>query len=140
MSSSHGRHLKIVGYGDPVRLANPDRIAGFLRGLVDALRMRLLAAPTMFDVPLEIEKLGAEPFEDEGGVTGFAVLSTSHCSIHTWPLRDGFFVADLYSCRDFDTDTVELLFSRELGARRMRISDITFSLAPPDAPIPTLDF
>ena len=40
-------------------------------------------------------------FGDEGGVTGICVLSTSHCSIHTWPLRP-FFVMDVYSCRDFD--------------------------------------
>ena len=55
-----------------------------------------------------MEKMNVEPFEDEGGVTGIGVLSTSHCAVHTWPLRS-FFVMDVYSCRDFDVDIVRAM-------------------------------
>jgi hypothetical protein len=72
-------------------------------------------------------KLGVEPFEDEGGVTGVCVLSTSHCSIHTWPLRP-FFVMDVYSCRDFEPALIEQHVARTLGAYDVQITDVSFAL------------
>jgi S-adenosylmethionine/arginine decarboxylase-like enzyme len=35
------------------------------------------------------------------GVTGFAVISESHCAFHTWP-EASFFTFCLYSCKPFD--------------------------------------
>ena len=96
-----GRHVKVLGRGDASLLGSAKSVEAMLRELVDLLGMRLLGAPHLYEVETEIAKLGVEPFEDEGGVTGICVLSTSHCSIHTWPLRP-FFVMDVYSCRDFD--------------------------------------
>jgi S-adenosylmethionine decarboxylase len=98
-----------------------------LRELVDLLGMRLLGAPHLYEVETEIAKLGVEPFEDEGGVTGICVLSTSHCSIHTWPLRP-FFVMDVYSCRDFDPALVEQHLARSLGAYDVQVTDVSFAL------------
>jgi S-adenosylmethionine/arginine decarboxylase-like enzyme len=98
-----------------------------LRELVDLLGMRLLGAPHLYEVETEIAKLGVEPFEDEGGVTGICVLSTSHCSIHTWPLRP-FFVMDVYSCRDFDAALVEQHLAKSLGAYDVQITDVSFAL------------
>jgi S-adenosylmethionine decarboxylase len=95
--------------------------------LVDVLGMRLLGEPHMYEVKAEIEKLGKEPFEDEGGVTGVCVLSTSHCSIHTWPLRP-FFVMDVYSCRDFDTAEVERFLATRLGAYDLQVTDVSAAL------------
>lgn len=111
--------------------------------LVEVLGMRLLDKAHMYEVATEIEKLGKEPFEDEGGVTGVCVLSTSHCSIHTWPLRP-FFVMDVYSCRDFDTAAVEGFLNQRLGAYDLQITDVSSSLdykfadspARPNAPAP----
>ena len=62
-------------------------------------------------------------------MTGVCVLSTSHCAIHTWPLR-GFFVMDVYSCRDFDPALVRQMVAERFGAYQLRITDLTFSLAP----------
>ena len=98
-----------------------------LRDLIDVLGMRLLDKAHMYEVETEIEKLGAVPFEDEGGVTGVCVLSTSHCSIHTWPLRP-FFVMDVYSCRDFSTEAVETFLSERLGAYDLQVTDVSASL------------
>ena len=39
-------------------------------------------------------------------MTGTVVLSTSHVALHTWPVRH-FFILDVFSCRDFDPETVE---------------------------------
>ena len=102
-------------------------VEAMLVDLVDVLGMRLLGEPHMYEVEAEISKLGKEPFEDEGGVTGVCVLSTSHCSIHTWPLRP-FFVMDVYSCRDFDSAEVERFLTARLGAYDLQITDVSAAL------------
>lgn len=56
-------------------------------------------------VPWVIERLGREPYEDEGGISVCSLLSTSHITVHTWPLRR-IFKLDVYSCRDFDPKVV----------------------------------
>jgi S-adenosylmethionine decarboxylase len=81
----------------------------------------------LYEVEFEISKMNQEPFEDEGGVTGICVLSTSHCSIHTWPLRP-FFVLDVYSCRDFDASIVDDLIAKHFGAYHVQTTDVTASL------------
>ena len=95
--------------------------------LIDVLGMRILDKAHMYEVETEIAKLGVEPFEDEGGVTGICVLSTSHCSIHTWPLRP-FFVMDVYSCRDFEPADVERHLMKALGAYDVQLTDVSFAL------------
>ena len=125
----HGRHIKILGQGDPDRMRNVEGVVQLLEALVSALGMRCLDKPHIYEVEEEILKLGVEPFEDEGGVTGVAVLSTSHCAIHTWPMR-AFFVMDVYSCRDFDPATVERVLQTRLGAQVMKVTDLSASLEP----------
>jgi S-adenosylmethionine decarboxylase len=124
---SHGRHVKILGRGAPGLLGDAKVVEGMLRSLIDLLGMRILDKPHMYEVETEIAKLGVEPFEDEGGVTGVCVLSTSHCSIHTWPLRP-FFVMDVYSCRDFDQSVVEQHIGAALGAYDVQVTDVSFAL------------
>jgi S-adenosylmethionine decarboxylase len=126
---THGRHVKVLGIGNPDKLRSVEGIETFLVDMVHALDMRCLGQPHTYEVEEEIEKLGVEPFEDEGGVTGVCVLSTSHCAIHTWPLR-AFFVMDVYSCRDFDEQIVREMVRERLGCHRIRVTDLTFSLEP----------
>jgi S-adenosylmethionine/arginine decarboxylase-like enzyme len=102
-------------------------VEAMLVDLIDVLGMRLLGESHMYEVEAEISKLGKEPFEDEGGVTGVCVLSTSHCSIHTWPLRP-FFVMDVYSCRDFDPADVERFLTSRLGAYDLQVTDVSAAL------------
>ena len=123
----HGRHIKVLGRGQSDRLGDASVVKGTLEALVGLLGMRLLDRPHMYEVETEIAKLGVEPFEDEGGVTGICVLSTSHCSIHTWPLRP-FFVLDVYSCRDFDPLLVERHLFDALGAYDLQVTDLSESL------------
>jgi len=63
-------------------------------------------------VPLSPSRV--ETDEDDGGVTGTVILTTSHGSIHTWPLQ-GQFAFDLFSCRDFDVDVVVAFLKERLG-------------------------
>jgi S-adenosylmethionine decarboxylase len=124
---SHGRHIKVLGRGSPALLGERATVETMLRDLVDLLGMRLLGEPHMYEVETEIAKMNVEPFEDEGGVTGVCVLSTSHCSIHTWPLRP-FFVMDVYSCRDFDPRKVEEHLAERFGAYDLQVTDVSASL------------
>lgn len=123
----HGRHIKVLGRGSPALLGSGNVVSEVLKELVDLLGMRILGQPHVYEVETEIAKLGVEPFEDEGGVTGVCVLSTSHCTIHTWPLRP-FFVMDVYSCRDFDPRTVEKQLQRKLGAYDLQLTDVSDAL------------
>jgi S-adenosylmethionine decarboxylase len=124
---SHGRHIKVLGRGSASRMGDVKTVETMLVDLIDVLGMRLLDKAHMYEVETEISKLGVEPFEDEGGVTGVCVLSTSHCSIHTWPLRP-FFVMDVYSCRDFDTEAVERFLAERLGAYDLQVTDVSAAL------------
>ena len=124
---AHGRHIKVLGRGSASRMGNAKVVESMLVDLIDVLGMRMLDNAHMYEVETEIAKLGVEPFEDEGGVTGVCVLSTSHCSIHTWPLRP-FFVMDVYSCRDFDAADVERFLSERLGAYDLQVTDVSAAL------------
>jgi S-adenosylmethionine/arginine decarboxylase-like enzyme len=118
------KHLKILGKGDPVRLGDAGLIRQFITDLVHRVGMQPLGEPLVHDVPVEIEKLGREPFEDEGGISVLCCLSTSHVAIHTWPLRNEFHL-DLYSCRFYDRDEV-LSFLRDVfHVERTKVTDVT---------------
>jgi S-adenosylmethionine decarboxylase len=123
----HGRHIKVLGKASSDALRSVSAVREFLTDLVYELGMRPLGDTHMYEVEEEIQKLGVEPFEDEGGVTGVCVLSTSHCAIHTWPLRS-FFVMDIYSCRDFDPAVIGEFVATKLGAYKLKMTDLTFAL------------
>jgi len=122
-----GRHIKAVGIGDPDRLRSTSGIKGLLDDLVEALNMRSLGSPHIYEVEENIRRMNCEPFEDEGGVTGIVVLSTSHCAIHTWPLQSQF-VLDVFSCRKFDPSVVVDLVSRAFMTKSLRTTDLSHSL------------
>jgi len=124
------KHLKVLGRGDPNRLANDTIVRQLVTDLVCKVGMQPLGDPTIHNVPVEIAKLGREPFEDEGGVTaqlcGFHTLSTSHVAVHTWPAR-GEFHLDLYSCREFEQNGIGEFIKEVLHAERMIVTDLTFA-------------
>ncbi len=62
-----------------------------------------------------IERVGATIVEEcfkkfePIGITYFAIISTSHFSVHTWP-ENGYAAVDLFSCSEFDEEYIcELL-------------------------------
>jgi S-adenosylmethionine decarboxylase len=125
----HGRHIKVIGTASSDRLRDAGALRTMLQRLVASLEMRCLGSPHIYEVEEEISKLNSVPFEDEGGVTGVVVLSTSHCAIHTWPLRS-YFVMDIYSCRSFDPVTAVRLLQAHLEPVRLKVTDLSDSLVP----------
>jgi S-adenosylmethionine/arginine decarboxylase-like enzyme len=115
-----GRHLIIDGVGDPVKLRSRSFVGAFL------LRVAELASMQVVDV--RVYELPAGPprpdggFVDPGGVTGYALLTTSHVSIHTFP-ETGEFKFDLYSCRDFDPEAVRGSVYGQLGVSSAESED-----------------
>lgn len=54
------------------------------------------------------------------GVTYFAVISTSHFSIHTWP-EYGYAAIDIFSCKDEVVDGIAQMLKELFGAGRVEM-------------------
>lgn len=119
---SAGTHLIMDGFVSDTANFEADRLESLFYGLADTLRMTMLRKPEFIEVPLDNAKLkqteDSGVFQDEGGVTGFCVISTSHISIHCWPLRK-FFSLDVFSCKDFDAELAERFIVDALGLTRV---------------------
>lgn len=121
-----GRKVGGTFLADPNKLSDPGIISHFLRELIKCLEMTSLGYH-IYDVPIAVKRLGQDPLTDEGGVTGLAVLSTSHAAIHTWPEEAGA-TFDIHSCRDFNPEVVENLIRNFFAAHKIDMYDLTFSL------------
>jgi len=84
-----------------------------------ALDMNIILGPIFKDVELDPSKLTGDVFQDEGGISGICMISTSHISIHCWPLRKEF-LADVFSCRPFDTMGAIKVANQFLSVDRLR--------------------
>jgi S-adenosylmethionine decarboxylase len=100
-----GTHLIVDGYVKDAAVFNAVTLDKLFRDIVSTLDMTILKGPDFVEVPVEEEKLAyakrTGQFVDEGGITGTCIVSTSHISIHCWPLRK-FFSLDTFSCKSFD--------------------------------------
>jgi S-adenosylmethionine/arginine decarboxylase-like enzyme len=89
--------------------------------LVGALGMKMLREPEFVEVPIDREKFEYSKltgdFKDSGGTTGFALISTSHLSMHCWPLEK-FISIDVFSCKPFDADQAVHIIERILNVSR----------------------
>lgn len=52
------------------------------------------------------------------GVTYFAIISTSHFSIHTWP-EYGYAAIDIFSCKDEVVDGIAQVLKELFGAKQI---------------------
>jgi S-adenosylmethionine decarboxylase len=98
-----GLHLIVDGNVSDPSLFAEENLKQMFEELVQALDMQLIHGPIFKDVELDASKLSGNAFQDEGGISGYAMISTSHMSIHCWPLRQTF-MADLFSCKMFNHD------------------------------------
>lgn len=109
-----GLHLVVDGrVGDPKRAFTKKNLRGLMIQLVKDLRMELIWGPKFKEVELDPSKLTGDVFQDEGGVSGFCMIGTSHISIHVWPLRQHFSM-DVFSCKLFDGDLAKRTISEFL--------------------------
>lgn len=122
-----GQEYTVIGWCKN-RLILQDKVMlqSLLEDICKCVKMRSLGSIGV-NVPVELDKLQKEKFEDEGGSTSCVlsgnveanqaclILSTSHANIHGWPERDssredgGFFWFTVGSCREFDPDSVDQL-------------------------------
>lgn len=58
------------------------------------------------------------------GITYFAVISTSHFSIHTWP-EYGYVAVDIFSCSDAVVDGISQKLKELFGAKEIELRTIT---------------
>lgn len=124
-----GKHIKWKLNGVPFdKLADVKLVGAMLVESVRAVGMRPLDGARIYDVHQTLKGQGLEPDPEEPeGVTGIVVLSTSHAAVHTWP-HQNFAYFDLFSCRDFAPERVELVFQRFLGPQGATRWDFSYSL------------
>ncbi|VVC00378.1 S-adenosylmethionine decarboxylase proenzyme [uncultured archaeon] len=109
-----GTHLMLDCFGcDKNALGESETISRFLAALPTALGMKKLIEPYIVCYP------GGDTW-DKGGITGFMLIAESHISIHTFP-DDGFFTADVYSCKPFDVQKAVALFKETFRYTREKI-------------------
>ena len=125
MQESAGLHVILDGYVVDSDVFEKENLIETFQELVKVLDMKILLGPEFLEVPVDpsvlkrVKETGR--FQDEGGITGFCIISTSHISIHCWPLQN-FFSMDVFSCREFnDLSAVDVVKER-LGARNINIS------------------
>ena len=106
-----GRHVVIDAWTQQAHIINDAELVGdLLNELVELVGMQILRPAEIVAVPLDPSVTSGE---DDGGVTGTVILTTSHASVHTWPLR-GHVSFDLFSCKDFSVkQVVDFLVEKE---------------------------
>ena len=86
--------------------------------LITALEMKPLDKAMVYEVPTDPEVLERVKqtgvFEDEGGISTVQVISTSHLSLHAWPLQK-FFSLDAFSCKDFNSKLALSIIRETMG-------------------------
>ena len=114
MKHSAGIHIIIDGFVKDPSVFNSDSLTSAFKDLAESLKMKIIMGPDFLEVPLDPSKLQSDVFQDEGGITGMCVISTSHMSIHCWPIRKCFSM-DVFSCKDFDSEKAKKIIWELLG-------------------------
>lgn len=105
-----GVHLLLDLYGaNPVRLRDEGFIEETFRRCIDASGATLLHIHT-------------HVFEENGGISGVAVLAESHISIHTWP-ESGFAALDVFMCGQANPDACIPILKDAFGAKEAVVDE-----------------
>jgi len=121
MSKSAGLHVILDGYVSDSGVFNSDSLKNIFKKLAEALEMKIIMGPDFLEVELDPTKLQSDVFQDEGGITGMCVISTSHMSIHCWPIRKCFSI-DVFSCKDFDSVKAVKIIKDLLGVEAYNLN------------------
>ena len=114
MKHGAGLHIILDGYVKDSSVFNAPTLKNAFQRLAEELEMKIIMGPDFLEVELDPTKLQSDVFQDEGGITGMCVISTSHMSIHCWPIRKCFSM-DVFSCKDFDGDKAKEIIWQLLG-------------------------
>ena len=105
-----GVHLLLDLHGaNPVRLRDEGFIEETFRRCIDASGATLLHIHT-------------HVFEENGGISGVAVLAESHISIHSWP-ESGFAALDVFMCGQADPNACIPILKDAFGAKRAVVDE-----------------
>jgi len=126
MADIDGLHLLVDGQVEDTSVFAQDNIDQLLRRLVIDLDMELLLEPQFKEVALNPAELEKDGFSDDGGLSAFCMISTSHISIHVWPLR-AVFMADIFSCKKFDAPKAQRTVIEFLHPTSLKIQSISRS-------------
>jgi S-adenosylmethionine/arginine decarboxylase-like enzyme len=110
-----GTHLIIDAYVNDSSKLSEQNMRDSFDTIVSELGMQYidpLQGALSFSVPLEGSKLNTE--DDEGGITVYAPITTSHLSAHAWPLRRAVML-DVFSCKHFDIEVALHCISKLFG-------------------------
>ena len=112
-SKAWGKHLIIDAHGiEEKKLKDGRAIRKLLNDLPEKFKMRILGK-------VVIEKVTSEHYPD-WGLSGFVMLYESHISFHTWP-EEGYVAMDLYSCKDFDDESINKYLKNFWKAKKMNV-------------------
>lgn len=117
MKHDAGLHIILDGYVKDPSVFNGPALTNAFKKLAEALEMQIIMGPDFLEVELDPKKLQSDVFQDEGGITGMCVISTSHMSIHCWPIRKCFSM-DVFSCKDFDGNKAKEIIWDLLGVEK----------------------
>jgi len=120
------KHIKILGKGNSSILLDKEAISNFLQEVTTKLNLTSLGEPIIHNIPFNSNNIEGDDFMNEGGVTGVLILSTSHCAIHTWPLKQEFNI-DIYSCKKFNKEVAVKFVSDFFQCYQIKVSDLTSS-------------
>ena len=124
MNKIDGLHLIVDGLvGSPSVVFAEDNLRGLLLQLVEDLKMQLIFGPIFHSVEIDASKLTGDVFQDEGGVSGFCMIGTSHISIHVWPLRKHFSM-DIFSCKQFDSELASSTIEKFLAPEQSQYNRV----------------
>jgi len=117
---SAGLHITMDAFVNDSSVFTRKQLETLFAKLIKALEMKPLDKAMVYEVPCDpkvlerVKKTGK--FEDEGGITSIQVISTSHLSLHAWPLQN-FFSLDAFSCKDFNAELALSIIRETLGVR-----------------------
>lgn len=124
MNASAGRHVVVDGFVRDAKVFDSEILSALFHDVVKALDMTILKGPDFVEVPVDPEVLErvkiTGKFEDEGGITGTCIISTSHIAIHCWPLQQ-FFSMDVFSCKDFEHGRALAIIRDVLGVTEANV-------------------
>jgi S-adenosylmethionine decarboxylase len=118
-----GLHLLVDGQVEDTKVFKEKNLNKLIMKLAEKLDMVIVFGPITKTIKLDPSKLTGDVFQDEGGSSVFCMISTSHISIHVWPLRKAFLM-DVFSCRNFDRNAAEETIKDSLVPTFLRVQEV----------------
>lgn len=102
-----GVHILMNARVADVACFEREKLLELFRGIVKLLDMEPLGDVQVYEVPVDpkaLERMKATGnFEDEGGTSVILAITTSHLSLHAWPLQK-YVAMDVFSCKDYKAE------------------------------------